>query len=111
MSNNLYEQQIEQKVESAPIKASITEFTETSSFQGMNNIKAIKIPDKFEEKEKLLNTLKNKVSNIDTQIKTLNSQRDEYMELLEILDKEISTREGKRIKNKFSIIHEELYSK
>jgi hypothetical protein len=88
--------------------------TETTDFvQNLNNIKSIKIPEKFEEKEKLFHSLKIAISEIDSQIKNLKSRREYYIELVEVLDKEIIQKKNNKFQrnDSISIIQEELYSK
>jgi hypothetical protein len=83
------------------------------SYKNLKNIKSIKIPEKFEEKEKLFHSLKIAISEIDSQLKNLTSRREYYIELVDVLDKEISTKKEKRGNNNssISVIQEELYSK
>jgi hypothetical protein len=79
------------------------------------NFKSIKIPEKFEEKEKLFDSLKGAIGEIDMEMKNLKLKKEYYNELLEKLDKEIKIKkEVDMLKNKpsdISIIQEELYSK
>lgn len=89
---------------------------EKNPLLNLNNIKSIKIPENFEEKEKLLQSLKNAVAEIDLKIKNLRSKREYYSEISEVLEKEIKERNEKNlIKNReqtnISVIQEELYSK
>jgi hypothetical protein len=89
---------------------------ELNPFANLNKFKSIKIPEKFEEKEKLLASLKSGVGEIDLKMKTLKSQREYYNELIEIIEKEIIERREKLIKTNrqnsgIANIQDELYSK
>lgn len=76
------------------------------------NIKSIKIPEKFEEKEKLYHSLKLANNEIDSLIKNLTSKREYYTEIIDMLDKEIKEKRQNEVKHdSISIIQEELYSK
>ena len=82
----------------------------------VNDIKSIKIPEKFDEKEKLMQNLRNAVGEIDIQMKNLKSRREYYNEILDVLDKEIQAKKElamlmNRRDNKITVIQEELYSK
>jgi hypothetical protein len=112
MSNNVDKPKKPRKAAATKTKK-VAEPNDSCSFlQNLSNIKSIKIPDKFEEKEKLFHQLKIAISEIDAQIKNLTSRREYYMELIDVLDKDISTRKEKRTKDtSISIIQEELYSK
>ena len=85
-------------------------------FTNLNNFKSIKVPEKFEEKEKLLSSLKNAVGDIDLQMKTLKSKREYYNEIVEVLEREIKERRERQLQinrdnSEISVIQEELYSK
>lgn len=86
-----------------------------SKSQNFANIKSIKIPEIFEEKEKLLQGLKNSICDIDAKMKNLMSKRQYYTEIVEVLEKEIKERNLSLLNrnniNEISVIQEELYSK
>jgi len=89
--------------------------TETNPYANLNNIKSIKIPENFDEKEKLLQSLNNAISEIDLKIKNLKSKREYYVEIVEVITKEIKEKKEKSVKEKnkysgISVIQEELYS-
>lgn len=89
--------------------------TDTNPYANLNNIKSIKIPENFEEKEKLLQSLKTAISEIDLKIKNLKSKREYYSEITEVINKEIKDRKETQLKDKnkdsrISVIQEELYS-
>lgn len=86
------------------------------SKSSMNDIKSIKIPEKFEEKEKLLQTLKHSIADIDLQMKNLRCRREYYIEIVEMVEKEVKERRELYYKaysnnDQLSSIREELYSK
>ncbi len=89
--------------------------TETNPYANLNNIKSIKIPENFEEREKLLQSLKNGISEIDLKIKNLKSKREYYSEIVEVINKELKEKKENLFKDKnkdsrISVIQEELYS-
>jgi hypothetical protein len=94
-----------------------TKNNEKDPYANINNIKSIKIPENFEEKEKLQQTLKNEISVIDLKIKNLKSKREYYSEIIEVLNKEIKEKKENLMFQKrndadynISVIQEELYS-
>ena len=81
-----------------------------------NNIKSIKIPERFDEKENLLVTLKGTIGDIDLKIKNLKSKKEYYLEIVAILDKDLKERRERQMQlnkeqSNISVIQEELYSK
>jgi hypothetical protein len=90
--------------------------TNTNPYSNLNNIKSIKIPEKFEEKEKLLSSLKSAMGDIDLKMKTLKSRKEYYNELVIVIERELIERREKltlasRQNSNISIHQEELYSK
>ncbi len=101
-------------------KAEFSQHTNNSAtndaFADLNNIKSIKIPEKFEEKEKLLQVLKSSISDIDLKMKHLKSKREYYSEIVDILSQEIREKKERQLQsnkntNQISVIQEELFSK
>jgi hypothetical protein len=81
-----------------------------------NNIRSIKIPERYDEKEKLLISLKSAIGDIDLKIKNLKSKREYYLEIISILDKDLTEKRDRQLQlnkeqSNISIIQEELYSK
>jgi hypothetical protein len=81
-----------------------------------NNIRSIKIPERFDEKEKLLISLKSAIGDIDLKIKNLKSKKEYYLEIISILDKDLTEKRERQLQlnkeqSNISIIQEELYSK
>ena len=81
----------------------------------LNTTKSIKIPERLEEKEKLLNGLKGEIIDIDTKIKVLKSRKEYYNEIIDLLEKEIKEKREKQMQlnrenSNISVIQEELYS-
>ena len=81
-----------------------------------NEIKSIKIPEKFEEKEKLLQVLRGAIGDINLKIKNLTSKREYYTEIVDLLTKELKERRDRQLQlnkdsNQISVIQEELFSK
>jgi hypothetical protein len=81
-----------------------------------NNIRSIKIPERFDEKEKLLISLKSAIGDIDLKIKNLKSKKEYYLEIISILDKDLTEKRERQLQlnkeqSNISVIQEELYSK
>ena len=81
----------------------------------LSELKSINIPSQFEEKEKLMLTLKSTIVSIDNAIQLLVKKKDYYKEITQKIEKEIE--EIKSIKaqqalheDKIGAVQEELYS-
>lgn len=80
------------------------------------NLKSIKIPERIDEKEKLLISLKSNIGDIDLKIKNLKSKKEYYLEIVSVLEKELNEVRERQIQlnknnSNISVIQEELYSK
>lgn len=69
----------------------------TNPYANLNNIKSIKIPEKLEEKEKLLSSLKTNIGDIDFNIKNLLSRKEYYNELVGVLERELQERRERQL--------------
>jgi hypothetical protein len=88
----------------------------TNPYSNLNNIKSIKIPEKFEEKEKLLSSLKTNIGDIDLNIKNLLSRKEYYNELVGVLERELQEKRERQlllrnVNSDVDAFQQELYSR
>jgi hypothetical protein len=85
-------------------------------YANLNNIKSIKIPEKLEEKEKLLSSLKSNIGDIDLNIKNLLNRKEYYNELVTVIERDLQERREKQIllrnaNSDVDAFQQELYSR
>lgn len=96
------------------IKKSLSSKNDLSSLL-LSELKSISIPHSFDEKQKLLLTLKNTIISIDNAIHLLIKKKDYYKEIVQSIEADFEKRNSLISKqalenDKIGMIQEELYS-